>query len=594
MRILILEDSRTNRLLLSSYLERGGHTVESVENGRQGFLLATSNQYDLFISDIVMPQWDGFKFIEAMEVVCPRMPIIVVSSAYPEAEIRKRVGDSGNVIAIIPKPCDLQHLDSFLQGIKAQTSDSVKKMARIVCTIGPASDSPETLGRMILAGMDVARLNFSHGSHDQHGRTLKNIRDAEEEWGKPIAVLQDLCGPKIRTGVMTGEGVELSGGQSIRIVGESVEGDGDRFSTITPEILPDLQVGDKVLLDDGLMELKVTRAGEHEVECRVVVGGVLKSNKGMNLPMTTLSLPSITDKDRADLEWGLNHSVDYVALSFVRSPEEIRELKDIIGKSKKRDLRVIAKIEKPEAVENIVEIIEEADAIMIARGDMGVELPAAKVPRIQQEIIRKCWERNTPVITATQMLDTMTYNSRPTRAEVTDVSVAVKGGTDAVMLSGETATGSDPVNVVRTMASIICEEERFTELDEDHFQLLMEQHQVSPALLAASTLNNASATMLLDAHGILYPNLSRWNRQVPSLLVTKSLHVARHASLYKNIVPLIIREKLGRDEMVFEAIYMAKEWGYLNEGDMLAVVEGGRLTQGGILQLGAFQLIQVE
>lgn len=595
MRILILEDSKPGRLLLTSRLEKEGHRVDSVENGRQGFLMATSHQYDIFISDLLMPGWDGYKFIEAMEVVCPNMPIIVVSGSYEEKEIRDRVTSYGNVLNILPKPIDFKWLFEVLATVKEQSTESVRKMARIVCTIGPASDAPETIGKMILAGMDVARLNFSHGSHESHAKTLQAIRDAEEKWGKPIAVLQDLCGPKIRTGAMKDNGVLLERGKRLVIQTEPIEGTATRFSTIAPEIIADLRHGDQVLLDDGLLELKVVKEGHDEVECQVVVGGTLKSSKGINLPMTSLSLPSVTDKDKADLQWGLNHSVDYVALSFVRTPEEILEIKDIIHTSGKRDLLVVAKIEKPEAVENIRAIINATDAIMIARGDMGVELPAAKVPRIQHEIIRMCWQENTPVITATQMLDSMTYNNRPTRAEVTDVSVAVKDGTDAVMLSGETAAGMDPVNVVRTMASIIREEENYPDsMGKDQCQLLIDDGSTNPAITAAASLNNSAATMLLDAHGTLFPQLSKWNRKVPSLLVTKSLHVARHASLYKNIVPIIIREKLNRDQMVFRAMETAKEWGYIKTNDVVAVVEGGRLTQGGIPQMGAFQLVLVE
>ncbi len=231
---------------------------------------------------------------------------------------------------------------------------------------------------------------------------------------------------------------------------------------------------------------------------------------------------------------------------------------------------------------------------MIARGDMGVELAAARVPRIQQEIIRLCWHKNKPVITATQMLDTMTYNYRPTRAEVTDVSVAVKEGTDAVMLSGETATGVAPVNVVRTMASIICEEEIY-QGDRSGDATIVDplEKKANPAIIAASSLTMVAATLLIDLKGILYPEISKWNRRVPNLLVTNSLHVARHAALYKNIVPIIIRENLSRDEMVFTAMRVAKEWGYINKKDILCVVEGERHTQGGIPQLGAFQLLAV-
>ena len=594
MRILILEDSKPTQHLLQTRLEKAGFTVDTADNGHQGFQLATSNAYDIILSDIHMPHWDGFKFIEAIQVINPHLPILITTSSHDDRLTLERLEHYPNVIGVLAKPFDFDALFKRLASIPAQAHTSVNKKAKIVCTIGPACSSPEMLGRMILAGMDVARLNFSHGSYQDHQATLEAIREAEKAWEKPIAVLQDLCGPKIRTGLMADGAIRLLAGEVLIIQAEPVEGNVDRISTITPGILGDLRVGDPVLLDDGLLELRVVKEGRDEVHCEVIVGGTLKSSKGINLPSTALSLPSVTDKDWRDLDWGLNHSIDYVALSFVRSAEEIRTIKDYIKASGKRNLKVVAKIEKPEAVQNIKEIVTVADAIMIARGDMGVELPAARVPRIQERIIQLCWEMNTPVITATQMLDSMTVNARPTRAEVTDVSMAIKEGTDAVMLSQETATGVDPVNVVRTMASIICEEERYARTGADHYQQLMEDAALNPALSAVANLSTNTATLLLDPDGTLYPTLSKWNRKVPILLVTKSLHVARHAGLYNNIFPLIIREELGRTEMVFRSLAMAREWGYIHTGEVVAVVEGGRLTRSGIRQMAAVQVIRVE
>lgn len=594
MRVLVLEDSKPTQHLLRSRLEQQGCTVDAADNGHQGFQLASSIAYDVIISDIQMPHWDGYKFIEAMQVVSPSLPILIITATPDDRAMRERLHRQANVVAILAKPIDFTGLFDLLAGIPAQTHTSVNKKAKIVCTIGPASNSTEMLGKMILAGMDVARLNFSHGSYEAHEATLLAVRSAEKAWEKPIAVLQDLCGPKIRTGPMQGGAIQLRAGDALILQAAPIEGTPERISTITPAIIADLRAGDPVLLDDGLLELRVVGEGADEVRCEVVVGGTLKSSKGINLPRTELSLPSITDKDWQDLDWGLNHSIDYVALSFVRSAEDVWRIKNYIKASGKRNLKVAAKIEKPEAVRNIREIVEVADAIMIARGDMGVELPAARVPRIQERIIQLCWERNTPVITATQMLDSMTTNARPTRAEVTDVSVAVKEGTDAVMLSQETATGVDPVNVVRTMASIICEEERHTQPSAERFRELARDAAANPALTAVANLETTNATLLLDPDGSLYPLLSKWNRSVPTLLVTKSLHVARHASLYNNIFPLIIRDELGRTEMVFRSLAMAREWGYIRTGDLVAVVEGARVTRSGIHQMAAVQVLQVE
>lgn len=484
MRVLLLEDARSTQLLIKKRLEKEGYEVDAVGNGHQGFQLATANSYDAIISDIRMPHWDGFKFVEAMQVISPRLPIIIATSADKDEEVIAHLAKYSNVLVTLPKPVDFSLLFELLGNVQVQSHVGVNKKARIVCTIGPASDDPHVLGKMIIAGMDVARLNFSHGTHEQHATTLAAVREAEKNWNKAIAVLQDLCGPKIRTGKMTGGQIDLEPGKTIIIQKNELTGTSERISTITPEILDDLRVGDPILLDDGLFELKVISTASTEITCEVIIGGTLKSSKGMNLPGTSLSLPSVTPKDWADLDWALDHSVDYVALSFVRTADEIREIKKYIADSGKRDLRVVAKKEKPEAVNNIKEIIEVSDGIMIARGDMGVEFPAPRVPRIQQEIIRLCWEMNTPVITATQMLDSMTTNSRPTRAEVTDVSTAIGEGTDAVMLSQETATGVDPVNVVRTMASIICEEEHYSDLNSDQLEQLIEENLSNPVFTA--------------------------------------------------------------------------------------------------------------
>lgn len=593
MRILLLEDNPVNQVQISSQLKKLGHQVDTVGNGQQGFLRATSHQYDIFLCDILMPHWDGFKFIEAMSVVCPTMPIVVISSSIDSNDLVNRLSPYPNIRAVLPKPLDMAKLGPILKDTSSQSHENLGKMARIVCTIGPSSNSQEVINKMIMAGMDVARLNFSHGSYESHDAVLQMIRHAETEWMRPVAVLMDLCGPKIRTGNMQDGKVTLENGASVIIQAADIEGTSQRFSTIAPEILADLREGDPILLDDGLLELKVERAGASEVQCRVVVGGQLKSHKGINLPGTPLSLPCLTAKDKADLEWGMDHSIDFVALSFVRSAADILELKELIRKLGKRNIHVVAKIEKPEAVENIDAIIDATDVIMIARGDLGVELPASRVPWIQRQIIKKCWEKNKPVITATQMLETMTQNARPTRAEVTDVSLAVQEGTDAVMLSGETAAGVNPVNVVRTMASIICESERHLEQNLDHNQILVDKTDINPALSAAASLGLATATLVIDFGNNLYQHMSKWNRRTPTLLATNSIHSARHACLYKNVIPIITKEQLSRDQLVFWAVREAKQRGYLVAGDVLAVVEGARQTQGGIDQLGAFQLIRV-
>ncbi|MBU0908793.1 MAG: response regulator, partial [Proteobacteria bacterium] len=361
MHILLLEDSPVVSKMLSAQLIKMGHKVDAVENGQQGFHRATSSHYHLVITDLAMPQWDGFKFMEAMLVISPQCPIVAISSSLDEQTIRQRLARFANVIGFLPKPVKTAHLQEIIERVKAYSTENVRKLARIVCTVGPASQSPEVLGQMILAGMDIARLNFSHGTYEEHEKRLKMIREAEEKWSRPVAILMDLCGPKIRTGQMRDGKADLVAGNRIMIQAEPIEGTAERFSTIAPEILADLRVGDPVLLDDGLLELVVEEAGSSKVACRIVVGGTLKSSKGINLPATPLSLPSVTDKDKRDLAWGLEHSIDFAALSFVRSANDIIEVKELISAGK-RNLKVVAKIEKPEAVENIDEIIKVSDA----------------------------------------------------------------------------------------------------------------------------------------------------------------------------------------------------------------------------------------
>ncbi len=594
MKILLLDDNPVIRTMLSRQLSVLGHTVEEADNGQQGFLMATTKPFDLFICDIIMPQWDGFKFIEAMTVACPNLPVLVVSGSLDQENLRDKLRKYPNVAAILPKPIQIDKLTAAINLTAGQSVANIRKMSRIVCTIGPSSSSQETIEKMMLAGMDVARLNFSHGNFTEHEKALNFIRTAEKKWHRPVAVLMDLCGPKIRTSEMQDGKIQLSPGSQVIIQADSIIGTAECFSTIAPEVLADLRQSDQILLDDGLLELKVEQTGSDEVICRVIRGGTLGSHKGINLPSTPLSLPSLTTKDRDNLEWGLNHSIDFVALSFVRSSADIVELRQIIDKSGKRDLKIVAKIEKPEAVTDMEGIIRSSDAVMIARGDLGVEMPAARVPWIQRKIIDLCWDHNTPVITATQMLESMTTNSRPTRAEVTDVSLAVSEGTDAVMLSGETAAGIDPVNVVRTMAEIISESERHSSIEYDHCQLLSSEHDDNLALTAAASLGSAAATLVIDFGKGLYQHVSKWNRKTPTLLATNSIHEARHSCLYKNIIPIIIKKKLSRDQIVFWAINEAKSLGYLKTGDTLAVLESSRLTQGGIPQLGALQIVKVE
>src|SRR5690349_17191923 len=333
--------------------------------------------------------------------------------------------------------------------------------AKIVCTLGPASSTPERIGELIDAGMNVARLNFSHGSHEDHAKMLQVVRAEAERKGKAVAVLLDLQGPKIRVGKFANPaGVKLEPGQPFTITtDQSVVGDEKRVSTVYQLLPHDVKPGDHLLLDDGYMSMAVTEVVDKEVRCVVVTGGVLKDKKGINLPGVDVSAPALSEKDKTDIGFALRHAVDYVALSFVRRAEDVIEAKRLLTVDNVR-IPVIAKIEKPQALERLADIIEAADGVMVARGDLGVELGPEKVPLWQKRIIEETNKRSKIVITATQMLESMITQPRPTRAEASDVANAVLDATDALMLSGETASGVHPVEAVRTMARIIEEIEK--------------------------------------------------------------------------------------------------------------------------------------
>ena len=333
------------------------------------------------------------------------------------------------------------------------------RRAKIVCTIGPASRSLDVLRALVDAGMDVARLNFSHGSHADHAAVVADLRRVADEAGRPLAILQDLQGPKIRLGTLQGGAVQLSTGARFVLTTEEIEGDADRASTTYKALPSDVMQGDDILLSDGLLLLRVDGVNGEDITCTVVDGGHLRQRAGINLPGAELSVPSMTEKDLADLAFGVEQGVDWVALSFVRSAADVDALKAELARLQ-ADAGVIAKLEKPQAIDALDAIVDKADAIMVARGDLGVEMSPERVPFIQKTIIRACAAAGKPVITATQMLESMIENPRPTRAEASDVANAVFDGTDAVMLSGETAMGAHPIHAVQMMHRIVSEAER--------------------------------------------------------------------------------------------------------------------------------------
>ena len=456
---------------------------------------------------------------------------------------------------------------------------------KIICTIGPASREPDVLNNLIAAGMDVARLNFSHGDHAFHADTIARVRAAASAAGKPVALLADLQGPKLRVGDM-GAGLLLEAGKTVVLTTAPLIGQAGLVPIQYADLPGVVRQGERILLDDGLLELEVRSVSGQEITCQVLTGGLLTSKKGMNLPDASLSTPAITDKDRADLAFALGQGVDWVALSFVRSAAEVRELKALIRAANPLDqpTLVIAKIEKPQAVIAIEEIIADADGIMVARGDLGVEVPV-----IQKRIIRLCNQAGKPVITATQMLDSMIRNPRPTRAEASDVANAVFDGTDAVMLSGETATGLYPVTTVQTMAHIIQQAEQAAS-----WSLRFTDESVVKVTVAQAVAHASCETARdLKAKAIIAPTLSgstarlvaRFRPQAPVVAVTPSAQTQRQLMLSWGIYPLLADRETTTDRMLADAIRAAQRQGFVNLGDTVVVTAGSVGSQPGATDL---------
>ncbi|HEY5001573.1 MAG TPA: pyruvate kinase [Ktedonobacteraceae bacterium] len=420
------------------------------------------------------------------------------------------------------------------------------RRTKIVCTIGPATSSEEQLEALARAGMNVARLNFSHGEWEEHGAVIERVRRVSERLGRSIAILQDLQGPKIRTGKLKGgQPVPLVNGATLTITTRDIEGSVGIVSTTYQSLPHDVKPGDCILLDDGLLELRVTDSNETEVHCVIVHGGLLKEHKGINLPGVAVSAPAMTEKDRADLKFGIEHDVDYVALSFVRRPEDIveakayiQQLKAELGRDHNEPLPLIAKLEKPEAIEHLEEILRVTDGVMVARGDLGVEMPLEKVPVIQKRIIARCNDLGLPVITATQMLESMVINPRPTRAETSDVANSILDGTDAVMLSAETSVGAYPIETVETMARIALETEtNGLVLRRPHCGELTHAHAVSHAARELSEEASVQAIVVFTRTGASAHLISKDRPRTPILAYTPSEYVYRRLALWWGVLP---------------------------------------------------------
>lgn len=452
---------------------------------------------------------------------------------------------------------------------------------KIVCTIGPASRELPILRRIAAAGMNVARLNMSHGTHEYHAETIERVRIVSEQIQKPIAILADLQGPKLRTGKMREGGVPLVQDEELLLTTEEIIGEPGRVPIQYKDLPKAVKPGERILLDDGMLELEVLETGATEIRTRVILTGLLQSNKGMNLPDASLDIPALTEKDIEDVKFALDHQVDWVALSFVRKAHEVLELKSIIQNYSTfgRITPVIAKIEKPDAVKNIDSIIEAADGIMVARGDLGIETNPETVPGVQKTLISKCLIAAKPVITATQMLDSMIRNPRPTRAEASDVANAVLDGTDAIMLSGETASGQFPVEAVTTMAKIAEEAERLRsslgqKIKYSEPRVFSAAGAICHAAVYTATETNAKAIIAPTVSGSTAKLMASFRPEVPLIAVTPSPMVQRQLALFWGTYPLLTKRLSNTDEVVTDAINMAHAKGYIGEGDTVVLTAG--------------------
>ncbi len=455
------------------------------------------------------------------------------------------------------------------------------KKTKIVATLGPSSSDEATIEALVGNGVDIVRLNFSHGTHASHKRIIQTVRRIAKRRGHPIGILQDLQGPKIRIGLIKGEKVRLEDGATFMITTRPMEGTSTMVSTSYEPLPRDVKPGDHILIADGMLELVVEETRADVVVCKVTHGGILESHKGINLPGSKLSTPSLTEKDKKDLAFGLKNRVDFIALSFVRTPEDITELKTRI-KNAGMDVPVIAKIEKPEAVEVIDDIIAVTDGIMVARGDLGVEMRPEKVPFIQKELIRKCIRAGIPVITATQMLESMREYPTPTRAETSDVANAIIDGTDAVMLSGETASGKYPLESVRMMVKIILETEAHLKKYGEKFYLHVQPDDTFPDTISreaceAAANVNAKAIVAFTQSGLTARLISKYRPMTPVVAFTPERRVRTHLLLNWGLASSLIKRVHTFDAMIrnVETALLSKN--LVKKGDPIVIVAGAPL-----------------
>ncbi len=466
------------------------------------------------------------------------------------------------------------------------------RKTKIVSTIGPASESVEILTDLINSGMNVARLNFSHGDFDEHGARIRNIREAASVTGQTVAILLDTKGPEIRTGSLKDGEAYLEKGNTAYVTMEEIEGTAERFSVTYPGLINDVHTGSKILLDDGLVELKVEEVlkDQNEIKTTILNNGLLKNKKGVNVPNVSVNLPGITEKDARDIEFGIEQDVDFIAASFVRRASDVLEIKELLEQHNASHIQIIPKIENQEGVDNIDDILEVSDGLMVARGDLGVEIPPEDVPLVQKKLIKKCNRVGKPVITATQMLDSMQRNPRPTRAEASDVANAIFDGTDAIMLSGETAAGDYPREAVQTMSNIATK----TETGLNYKAILDERSKHSDMTITDAISQSVTHTAInLKVNAVVTPTesghtarmISKYRPQAPIVAITSSERVNRKLSLVWGVYAVMGPQSESTDDMLDVAVDRGLASGIVTRGDRVIITGGVPVGESGTTNL---------
>jgi len=464
------------------------------------------------------------------------------------------------------------------------------RKTKIVCTIGPSSESLENTKKLITAGMNVARLNFSHGDFEEHGRRIRTIREACKDLNKTVAILLDTKGPEIRLGKLKEEPIELEQGEYITLTTEEILGDKDRIPVTYANLPNDISVGSSILIDDGLIGLTVLAINGTEIKCQIINSGPIKSKKGVNVPGAAISMPGLTEKDIGDIKFGIENGIDFIAASFVRRASDVLEIRELLERHDARHVQIISKIENQQGVDNLDEILEVSDGLMVARGDLGVEIPAEEVPLVQKQMIEKCNRAGKPVITATQMLDSMQRNPRPTRAEASDVANAIFDGTDAIMLSGETAAGKYPMESVQTMARIA---ER-TEAALPYRELFVKQARAAQtSVTEAISQAVANSALDLDAKAIVTSTesgytarmVSKYRPKAPIVAVTPVEQVQRRLQLVWGVQPVSGVPATTTDEMFDIAVDGAIRSGIVRLGDTIVITAGVPVGRSGTTNL---------